>query len=239
MAILGQLLEYGVGGRIHVRAVSAAALRRLWVRGADEDRIGVFGTDDQIYTPDVIMRGSLMRRAMLIHARYIRHSSLARGACEARKCAKPAADCLGCDVFREDWSALDAFRRSSNIAQADHASVKVREVLGADVPVDADALRAYRRAFEMMPPSEKKRWMSLEHDRWTRFHLFHGWRYDSVRDDREKCHNLLLPYDRLPEDQWIKDEDAFTMVPEIFEAEWAEAKGRGARFGRRTKAAPR
>jgi hypothetical protein len=142
-------------------------------------------------------------------------------------------------VFWEDWSALEAFRRSSNIAQADLASVKVREVLGADVPVDADALRAYRRAFEMMPPSEKKRWMALEHDRWTRFHLFHGWRYDSVRDDREKRHNLLLPYDRLPEDQWIKDEDAFTMVPEIFEAEWAKAKGRGARFGRRTKAAPR
>ncbi len=227
MAILDQLLEYGVGGRIHVRAVSQVILQRLWNCGGDCDRIGVFGTDDQLYTPDIIMRGSLMRRAMLIHARYIRHSKLGREVCEARKCDKPATACLDCEVCKEDWAALDAFKRNSNVAQADHMSVKIREVLGTDAPIDADALRAYKRAYEMKPPAEKKKLMELEHDRWMRFHIFHGWRYDPVRDDRAKRHNLLVPYDQLPDGQWIKDEDAFTMIPEILESEDIKAKGPG------------
>lgn len=31
----------------------------------------------------------------------------------------------------------------------------------------------------------------------------------------KKQHNLLAPYDQLPSDQWVKYEDAYTMIPEI------------------------
>ena len=200
-----------------MRAVNASIFRRIWNCG---DRvINVFGTDEQLYTPDVIMQETLMKRAKLIHARYIRRSDRDSALCESRGCDESADNCLKCDVCRESWERLDSFKRGSNILQADHMSVKVREVLGEDVALSADVLRAYKRAYERKTPAEKKSLMELEHIRWMRYHIFHGWSYDPFRDDGNKRHNMLVPYDHLPSDQWVKDEDAYTMISEILQLE--------------------
>ena len=37
------------------------------------------------------------------------------------------------------------------------------------------------------------------HDAWARLRLEQGWRYGPVRNDAQKLHPCLVPYDRLPE----------------------------------------
>ena len=43
------------------------------------------------------------------------------------------------------------------------------------------------------------------HANWCRFKVEHGWTLGPVKDEAKKEHPLLVPYDRLPESQQIKD----------------------------------
>lgn len=217
LRLLDRLIERGATAQIDVRAINEELPRRLW--SGDEAGIGVFGTEDRLYTLDVVMRETLLNRAKLIHARYVRHVDGVVETCERRRCDKRAAQCLNCDAYRKSWEALGPFKRGSNIAQADHMSVKVREVLEEDGVPDENTIRRFKRKYEEMTHSEKASLLAMEHDRWSRYLIFHGWTYAPVRDDAHKKHNLLVPYIRLSEDQWAKNGDAFEMVPEIFTLE--------------------
>jgi hypothetical protein len=55
----------------------------------------------------------------------------------------------------------------------------------------------------------------LEHERWMKEKLADRWVYGSARDDREKTHPSLVPYDRLPESEKEKDRNAVRMIPRI------------------------
>lgn len=44
-----------------------------------------------------------------------------------------------------------------------------------------------------------------QHDEWMRNRLSRGWKYGPVRDDVAKIHPSLVPYDRLPAEQRLKD----------------------------------
>jgi len=48
------------------------------------------------------------------------------------------------------------------------------------------------------------------HDHWARKRIEEGWRYGQRRDDREKHHPDLVPYDQLPESE--KEYDRKTVV---------------------------
>lgn len=48
------------------------------------------------------------------------------------------------------------------------------------------------------------------HDHWARKRIEEGWRYGSTRNDIEKEHPDLVPYDQLPESE--KDYDRKTVV---------------------------
>jgi hypothetical protein len=39
------------------------------------------------------------------------------------------------------------------------------------------------------------------HDHWSRKRMEQGWRYGEMRDDRDKRHPDLVPYDQLPESE--------------------------------------
>ncbi len=213
LQMLDRLIERGPAGQIDVRVINAELPRRLW-RG-DEENIGIFGTNDKLYTLDVIVRESLLRNAKRIHACYILHEAQTTEACSQRKCAKRNVHCLECAVFRASWEKLGTFKQGSNIAQADHMSVKIREVLADDVAINQDAILRYKSAYELLKPSDRLRLMELEHNRWMRYHFINGWSYAPVRDDAHKRHNLLIGYKELSEDQWVKDEAAYAILTTI------------------------
>ena len=48
------------------------------------------------------------------------------------------------------------------------------------------------------------------HDHWARKRIEEGWRYGARRDDREKQHPDLVPYNQLPESE--KEYDRKTVV---------------------------
>jgi RyR domain len=48
------------------------------------------------------------------------------------------------------------------------------------------------------------------HDHWARKRIEEGWRYGAMRNDKEKEHPDLLPYDKLPESE--KEYDRKTVV---------------------------
>lgn len=43
------------------------------------------------------------------------------------------------------------------------------------------------------------------HDNWVNFKRIDGWVYGKVKDPKKKTHPCLVPYDKLPESEKIKD----------------------------------
>lgn len=39
------------------------------------------------------------------------------------------------------------------------------------------------------------------HETWAQERIYQGWRYGEIRDDKEKCHPCLVPYEDLPEEE--------------------------------------
>ena len=170
-------------------------LRRYYpVRGAIHARLSVayegaecFGSAESIYTPELVMNEALNRRAVAINALYRR--------------SNPEAP---------DWRELSDFTRRSNLAAADHLSVKLR-LLGEQTASKEAFGRAWAR-FQNADNAERERFRRIEHARWMRFHLLNGWQYAPGRDNARRLHPLLLPFDRLsPEDQ-AKDDYSWEIL---------------------------
>ena len=46
----------------------------------------------------------------------------------------------------------------------------------------------------------------MEHNRWSSYQYINGWEYSSLRDDKKKLHNCLLPLEDF-EDNEIKNNE--------------------------------
>lgn len=44
------------------------------------------------------------------------------------------------------------------------------------------------------------------HEEWVRWRAEQGWRYGRVKDEFARTHPCMIPYDRLPREQRVKDE---------------------------------
>lgn len=160
-------------------------LRRCFaVRGAIHARLeqnaegaACFGAARELYTPELVMRQALDRRAMRLHARY--------------RSAHPEAPA---------WQELSSFTRRSNLAAADHLSVK-------------------RRLLEQSPQLSAEQKRRIEHARWQRFHLLNGWRFGETKDGAARTHPMLRPFDALSPEEQEKDDAGW----ELQAAEEAEA----------------
>lgn len=43
------------------------------------------------------------------------------------------------------------------------------------------------------------------HEVWAKTRIEQGWRYGPARDDKEKLHPMLIPYEDLPEEEKVYD----------------------------------
>lgn len=220
--VMDYLLEQRVNSCVHVRVHSAGVLRALWQRepGAQSGVIP-FGMDEELYRIDQVTNASLNARGRLAHAYYYR--SYGEGCGKAERCLqhgdgkKKLGKCITCPEFDRDWDALSAYKRSSSLAQDDHADVKIRELLGREIENPGLAADEAYEVYERLCEEEKRRWWDLEHRRWMRFLYMHGWKYAPVRSDEKLEHPLLVPFDELPDEEQRKDANAYEILGEMSE----------------------
>ena len=154
----------------------------------------VFGSLKETYTPELVLRTQLDATARKLHQMY----------CDSTGGGKP-------------WGELSGFTRRSNLASADHLSMKIRYLLGpkADGTLSAEQCRMAADAFEESDEFIRDLCRRIEHERWTRFHLLNNWQYDAVRDNKKRRHPLLVPFDTLsPEDQ-AKDDYSWELLKDL------------------------
>ena len=59
----------------------------------------------------------------------------------------------------------------------------------------------------------------LEDERWMRFHILNNWQYSEVRNNKERKHPLLVPFDQLDEKTQAKDDYAWLLLKDVAEYE--------------------
>ncbi len=106
--------------------------------------------------------------------------------------------------------------RAANRAQAQDFTNKLRSIGCTIAPRSARV-----PAFELHE-NELETLAVHEHDRWMAERMQRGWRYGPTRDDEEKLHPDLVPWDRLPESSKEKDRDAVRNLPTIYDNALAE-----------------
>lgn len=157
-----------------------------------------FGSLEEIYTSEAVLRAKLQRTARSLHEQY--RSSAAY--------AVPA------------WEELTEFLRQSNLAAADHLLTKIRLLLPDKTIQDIspeicqEAWKIYTTADE----SDREEYRRVEHMRWERFHRLNNWSYAPVRNNAKRQHPLLLPFEELSEADQRKDDYAWELIRELSES---------------------
>ena len=184
--ILRQLRRYHpIKGKLHLRAGSCLPGET------------VFGTDDRIYTEELVMGTQLTATAQLMHQIYL----------ESTGCSSPA------------WEDLSPFLQQSNIAAADHLLTKVRMLLGDDgiTALTKENCTAAAQVYERSRGQLAEQYREIEHLRWMRFHTLYNWQYAPTRDNAARLHPLMQPYTMLSTTEQAKDDYAWELIGEIAE----------------------
>lgn len=178
------LRYYKHSGKIYLRS------------GLQAPGVEYFGTNEQIYTMDQIVRTRLNYAAILMNDLY-------RNSVEESL----------------DWDELSDQLKQSKIAAADHLLVKVRILLNdrSISRFDRDTFLAAYKAFvkEKNDPQKMDSLRRIEHARWVRFYVYFNWIYGPVRDDRKRENPMISDYDMLSEDQKMHHDHAWELLGEI------------------------
>ena len=150
--------------------------------------VATFGSAEELFTPALILREDLDRTAVKLHERY--------------RQSNPSAPA---------WGDLSDFLRRSNLASADHLSVK-KGILSQDAARSDLSYATLYDVFAAASGPARQRYRRIEHERWMRFRLLNGWQYGPVRDDARRLHPLLIPFDRLSEADQAKNDYAWELL---------------------------
>lgn len=123
------------------------------------------------------------------------------------------------------WSGLAGEYRSSNRHAAAHIRAKAYAA-GFDLNSWLEAPEDGRMSHELPPAAScldavndklLERMSRLEHTRWTLERLLNGWMSGSPRNDFRKIHNMLRPYDDLPDAEKRKDAAVVEMTRRLLQ----------------------
>ncbi len=173
---------YKIRGQIHLRSSQKAS------------GVSYFGANEEIYTPNQIMRTTLNKAAVAINELFRKSVSY------------PTLS----------WDELDTIHRESKIAAADHILMKIRILLDneAITEIQHDTIEAANKEYIKNKKSEPMREMyrRLDHSRWMRFYTFYNWSYGPVRDDLARQHPMLCPYQELTLEQKQERDAAWELL---------------------------
>ncbi len=106
------------------------------------------------------------------------------------------------------WNTLKRTYREANRRAAEHMLIKLRAIGYDTVGVDpAEEIR--------MTEEDAQRLARMEKERWTADRRLDGWVYGETRDDARKVHNLLIPWEKLPENEKRKDVDSVRLMKKL------------------------
>ena len=158
--------------------------------------VSIFGTNEQIYSVNQIIRTMLNDAARLVNDMYRRsvENSL-------------------------DWDELDDQLKQSKIATADHLLMKIRVLLG-DRTVSAFDRRTFVAANErlmeaMKDPDKRDSLRRIEHARWVRFYAYCNWKYGKVKDAQKHENPMICEYEDMSEEQKSYHDRAWELIGEI------------------------
>jgi hypothetical protein len=171
------------------RARGAAALSRR--AGGLMKQVEVFSTLESSCTVDLVRGGSFEMIAQAIHRHYLKIQDI----------PSPAWT---------EWADLEESFRESNRAQARHIAVKLRAV-GYEIAL----LRDWGAASFDFNEEQITTLADMEHDRWARDKEAQGWKWGPQRDNVNKLHPLLVPYDELPVSQQEVDRGFVRVIPSL------------------------
>jgi len=150
----------------------------------NNDKIIPFGFFTELNTTNIIFDELLDQKAQNIHNYY-------------RKLYK-----------MEPWEELSLFKKNSNRMQAEHINIKLR---GIGWSKESD-FSTYQD-FLAKNPEKSEKWARIEHLRWNAFHYVNGWDYNEDRNDAQKLHNCLVPFNKLSKKDQEKDYPALFEIP--------------------------
>ena len=145
--------------------------------------VSYFGTNEEIYTPDQIMRTALNKAAITMNEIF----------------------CRSVSYPTKTWEELDDFHRESKIAAADHILMKIR-ILLKDETITEISPNVVQKAYTIYNetrknPETQEMYRRIDHTRWLRFYTFYNWRYGPARNDIARQHPMLCPYEELTPEQ--------------------------------------
>jgi voltage-gated potassium channel Kch len=119
----------------------------------------------------------------------------------------------------EDWDNLDEEYRDANRSLADHIDVKLRALRSVRVPADDPRPEfVFPADPESLEPLGR-----MEHARWCADRWLSGWRYGERRDDSRRTHNMLVPWEQLPQFMQQNDYDMVLRIPMVLRMEGEKA----------------
>lgn len=156
-----------------------------------------FGTNEEIYTTNQIMRTTLNRAAIIINEIF----------------------CKSVSYPTLNWEELDDFHQESKISAADHLLMKIR-ILLKDETITELTSEIVKKAYEEYCETKKSESMQdmyrkLDHIRWLRFYTFYNWSYGVLRDDTVRQHPMLCPYKELTLEQKRERDAAWELLGNI------------------------
>lgn len=159
--------------------------------------ISCFGTNEDIYTPQQIIRTSLNQAAITINEIFRRSVSY------------PTLS----------WNELDDLHQQSKIVAADHLLMKTRILLGDETITELTSSLVQRAYYQYCKTkhleSLRETYRKLDHMRWLRFYIFYNWSYGPVRDDMARQHPMLCQYEELTMEQRKERDAAWELMGNI------------------------
>lgn len=162
----------------------------------ERENVIIFGTVEELYTPENVIHAALDDTARKIYEPY-RQMDPGRN---------------------PEWDALPLESKEDNYAPADHVLPKLqillddRRITAVTAEICAKGMAAYRAQF----PERQDFFRELEHLRWCRWRYLRNWTYAPQRNNAQRKHNLLCPYQMLSESEKQKDDSAWEVIGTLF-----------------------